>query len=223
MEASPRCFQKQHMKKFKAAFYALIHAIAVLTGSVLLGLNTRILYYLNIPKIQAQNGDYDYALIKSNYDILIDYLNPFYRGKLQLNGLPMSSQGEFHFYEVKVIFDLVWILFAISLILSIFLFIKRKRENQLGYLKGAAAFTFILPILLGIPFVVNFSRAFVVFHEIAFSNDYWIFDPNIDPVIRILPEWFFMYAAFLILLYMVLLALLTLLLGKTFGKKKQDA
>jgi integral membrane protein (TIGR01906 family) len=70
---------------------------------------------------------------------------------------------------------------------------------------------------------VNFSRAFVVFHEIAFSNDYWIFDPRIDPVIRILPEWFFMYAAFLILLYMVLLALLTLLLGKTFGKKKQDA
>lgn len=223
MEASPRCFQKQHMKKFKAAFYALIHAIAVLTGSVLLGLNTRILYYLNIPKIQAQNGDYDYALIKSNYDILIDYLNPFYRGKLELNGLPMSPQGEFHFYEVKVIFDLVWILFAISLILSIFLFIKRKRENQLGYLKGAAAFIFILPILLGIPFVVNFSRAFVVFHEIAFSNDYWIFDPRIDPVIRILPEWFFMYAAFLILLYMVLLALLTLLLGKTFGKKKQDA
>ena len=223
MEAFPRCFQKQHMKKFKAALYALIHAIAVLTGSVLLGLNTRILYYLNIPKIQAQNGDYDYALIKSNYDILIDYLNPFYRGKLQLNGLPMSSQGEFHFYEVKVIFDLVWILFAVSLILSIFLFIQRKRENQLGYLKGAAAFTFTLPILLGIPFVVNFSRAFVVFHEIAFSNDYWIFDPRIDPVIRILPEWFFMYAAFLILLYMVLLALLSLLLGKTFGKKKQDA
>ncbi|WP_312460779.1 DUF1461 domain-containing protein, partial [Proteiniclasticum sp.] len=95
------------MKKFKAALYALIHAITVLTGSVLLGLNTRILYYLNIPKIQAQNGDYDYALIKSNYDILIDYLNPFYRGKLQLNGLPMSSQGEFHFHEVKVIFDLV--------------------------------------------------------------------------------------------------------------------
>lgn len=223
MEASRRDFQTQDMKKISTTLYALVHAIAVLTSSVLLGLNTRLLYYMNIPKIQAQNGDYDHTLIKSNYDLLIDYLNPFYRGKLELNGLPMSPQGEFHFYEVKVIFDLVWILFAVSLILSVFLFIKRKRENQLGYLKGAAAFTFILPILLGIPFVVNFSRAFVVFHEIAFSNDYWIFDPQIDPVIRILPEWFFMYAAFLILLYMILLALLTLLLGRTFGKKKQDA
>lgn len=211
-----------HMKKLTTTLAAFIHAVTVLTGSVLLGLNTRILYYMNIPKIQAANEDYSRTLIKSNYDILIDYLNPFYRGKLALDQLPMSPQGEFHFYEVKVIFDLVYALFALCLILSLILFIKRKREQRLGYLKGAAAFTFILPVLLGIPFILDFSKAFVIFHEIAFSNDYWIFDPRIDPVIKILPEWFFMYAAFLILLYMIIFALFTLFLGKTFGKKKQS-
>src|SRR5690554_4650778 len=112
-----RCYDlsKEQMKKITTAFSALIHAVAVLTGSVLLGLNTRFLYYINIPKIQAQNGDYDYSLIKRNYDILIDYLNPFYRGPLKLDGLVMSPQGEFHFYEVKVIFDLLFILFIVSL------------------------------------------------------------------------------------------------------------
>jgi integral membrane protein (TIGR01906 family) len=217
-----RCYDlsKEQMKKITTAFSALIHAVAVLTGSVLLGLNTRFLYYINIPKIQAQNGDYDYSLIKRNYDILIDYLNPFYRGPLKLDGLVMSPQGEFHFYEVKVIFDLLFILFIVSLILSVVLFMKKKKERKLGYLKGAAALTFILPVLLGIPFLVDFSKAFVVFHEIAFSNDYWIFDPRIDPIIKILPEWFFMYAAFLILIYMILFAVLTLFIERTFGKKK---
>jgi len=202
------------MKKAKEFIYAIINAIMIISGSVLLGLNLRFLYYYNVPKIQAMNEEYSGRLIKSNYDILIDYLNPFYRGKLRLDGLAMSPQGEFHFYEVKVIFDLVFILFLVMLFLSILIFIRKRKEKDYRYMKYTALLTFIIPVILGIPFLIDFSRSFVIFHEIAFSNDYWIFDPRIDPVIRILPEWFFMQAAFLILLIMAFLAFLFFLAGR---------
>lgn len=203
----------------KEYLYALINSLMIISGSVILGLNIRLLYYFNIPRIQALNEEYSGGLIRSNYDILIDYLNPFYRGKLQLDGLAMSPQGEFHFYEVKVIFDLIYILFAVTLILSLFIYMRQRRERELGYMKKAAILTFIIPVILGIPFIVDFSRAFVIFHEIAFSNDYWIFDPRIDPVIKILPEWFFMFAAFLILILMLLSAVLFYVIGSRSMRK----
>ena len=209
------------MHKVKEIAYAIINALMIISGSVLLGLNLRFLYYYNIPRIQAMNPEYSGKLIKSNYDILIDYLNPFYRGDLALDGLAMSPQGAFHFYEVKVIFDLVFILFAVTFLLSLFIFIRKRKEKDLRYMKYTALLTFLIPVMLGIPFVLDFSKSFVVFHEIAFSNDYWIFDPRIDPVIRILPEWFFMYAAFLILVLMALVAILFFLAGK-YGTGKPE-
>jgi integral membrane protein (TIGR01906 family) len=205
----------------KEIAYAIINALMIISGSVLLGLNLRFLYYYNIPRIQAMNPEYSGRLIKSNYDILIDYLNPFYRGNLKLDGLAMSPQGAFHFYEVKVIFDLIFILFAVTLLLSLFIFIRKRKEKDLRYMKYTALLTFLIPVILGIPFVLDFSKSFVVFHEIAFSNDYWIFDPRIDPVIKILPEWFFMYAAFLILVLMALVAILFFLAGK-YGTGKPE-
>jgi len=86
-------------------------------------------------------------------------------------------------------------------------------------LKIASILTFVIPVLLGIPFIVDFNKAFVAFHEIAFSNDYWLFDPRIDPVINILPEWFFMYAAFLILLIMILFAAIAFFTGRILSRK----
>ncbi len=168
------------MQKFKDYLYALINSLMIISGSVILGLNIRLLYYFNIPKIQAMNEEYSGGLIRSNYDILIDYLNPFY-----------------------------------------LIYFRQRKERELGYMKKAAILTFIIPVILGIPFIVDFSRAFVIFHEIAFSNDYWIFDPRIDPVIKNLPEWFFMYAAFLILILMLLFAVLFYTIGSRSMKKNK--
>ena len=41
-------------------------------------------------------------------------------------------------------------------------------------------------MLLAIPIAVDFNKCFILFHEIMFSNDYWIFNPQLDPVINIL-------------------------------------
>jgi integral membrane protein (TIGR01906 family) len=207
------------MEKIKNTIYGLISSLFILSAAVVLGLNFRPLYYMNIPRIQILNENYSGNLIKNNYDILIDYLNPFYNGKLVLDRLPMSTFGEFHFYEVKAIFNLIYLLLGATLILGILIFFVQYRKRDFKYLKIASVLTFVIPVLLGIPFIVNFNKAFVAFHEIAFSNDYWLFDPRIDPVINILPEWFFMYAAFLILLIMILFAAIAFFAGKFLSKK----
>lgn len=207
------------MEKIKNTLYGLISSLFILSAAVVLGLNFRPLYYMNIPRIQILNENYSGNLIKNNYDILIDYLNPFYNGKLVLDRLPMSTFGEFHFYEVKAIFNLIYLLLGATLILGILIFFVQYRKRDFKYLKIASVLTFVIPVLLGIPFIVNFNKAFVAFHEIAFSNDYWLFDPRIDPVINILPEWFFMYAAFLILLIMILFAAIAFFAGKFLSKK----
>lgn len=53
--------------------------------------------------------------------------------------------------------------------------------------------------MLAIPIIIDFDSSFVVFHEILFDNDYWIFDPVLDPVINILPAEFFMNSGLMIL------------------------
>ena len=41
-------------------------------------------------------------------------------------------------------------------------------------------------------------------HRIFFRNDYWIFDAETDPVIRMLPEEFFLHCGLLIILLVLL-------------------
>lgn len=209
------------MVKFKNILFALISSLCIISFSVILGLNFRPLYYMNVLKIQAQNVNLSAEVIRNNYNILINYLNPFYNGKLKLDSLVMSTFGEFHFYEVKQLFNLFYILFTVAFFLGIIIFIVSLRKKELSYLKSTALLTFLIPITLGIPFIVDFDWSFVAFHEIAFSNDYWLFDPKIDPVINILPQWFFMEAAFLILIFMIVFAILSYLVGKSDEKKNR--
>ena len=41
----------------------------------------------------------------------------------------------------------------------------------------------------------DFSRYFIMFHHIFFTNDLWILDPSTDMLINIVPEGFFMDTA----------------------------
>ncbi len=61
----------------------------------------------------------------------------------------------------------------------------------------------------------------MVFHELAFSNDFWLFDPAVDPIINILPEWFFMQEAFLIIGLILILAVIQLAIGFRKGKDER--
>ncbi len=67
-----------------------------------------------------------------------------------------------------------------------------------------------LGLALGLVVSLDFSRYFVIFHEIFFDNDLWLLNPNTDILIQMLPEGFFMDTA---LLTTILFAFLSLCIG----------
>ncbi len=185
----------------KQLFTALSLTLCLISLSVILTLNFRPLYYFDINYFNlVENTGYSEEMIRENYDTLIDYNSFFYKGELEFPSLPMSEQGRIHFVEVKNIFVFIQIvLFPISLLGSI-LGIWSLKKQKPAYLMLTSVLSIALPASLGLLIAMNWDRFFVVFHEIFFNNDYWIFDYDTDPVIRILPDGFFMHSALMILL-----------------------
>jgi integral membrane protein (TIGR01906 family) len=67
--------------------------------------------------------------------------------------------------------------------------------SRLGALLVAGGiFTVVLLALAGLLSLIDFSSAFVRFHELAFSNDLWILDPRTDYLIMLYPEGFWLDA-----------------------------
>ena len=60
---------------------------------------------------------------------------------------------------------------------------------------GTILFFSILALLAGIV-STDFSKYFILFHKIFFTNDLWILDPSTDLLINIVPEPFFVDTAF---------------------------
>ncbi len=178
---------------------ALVLTIAIIGISVVGTLSFRPLYYHDMKtlEISAYSG-YSEAEIRENYDALIDYNMEWKDGELSFPTLPMSESGRIHFEEVKEIFDIFKYLAVFGSVLGVagIVFMAKKKEYR--YLKMTAIVSCGLPVVLGILVALFWDKVFVIFHELFFNNDYWIFDYRTDPIILLLPDEFFMHCAFLI-------------------------
>lgn len=189
------------LRKITDVLSALVLTATIISAAVVLTLGaSKPLYYFDIDYLHIQeDSGYEKEEIWENYNALIDYnLSPFIK-KLEFPTFPMSKEAEIHFAEVKEIFQGFLWMFVIGIPVSVVVSMMNRRHHRLGYLKLAGILTIALPILLGILVAANWDRAFVLFHEIAFDNDYWLFHPDTDPVITILPDDFFLHCAVMIL------------------------
>lgn len=203
------------MRRFKITdlVYGIIFTLLFISIAVVITVNFRPLYYMDIKllDIEASSG-LDELTIRENYDALIDYSSPFFRGALRFPSLDASESGLQHFAEVKDIFTGFYVIAAICLIAGIAIIICKSRIKDYSYLLVSAIMAIVLPLLLALFIAIDFDTAFVIFHKIFFRNDYWLFDPVTDPVITILPAEFFMHCAIMIILIVVLFSLLFILL-----------
>lgn len=155
-------------------------------------------YYVGMEHISEETG-YSVDVIKENYDALIDWCNPFYDEPLDFPTLPESASGISHFEEVKVIFNLFFVfLFITPLFLSSLIFMQYKRKST-SWLLSSPIIVCVVPLLIGAACAIDFNRIFVLFHEIVFNNDDWLFSPYEDPIILFLPERFFLQCALIII------------------------
>lgn len=192
--------QKGFLYFFFDVATALVLFLFILSFSVTFTLNFRPLYYMDIELLDIEGySGLPKDEIRENYDVLIDYNSMFTDEELQFPTLAMSETGKIHFEEVKVIFVLFQRTALVTAILGLALILVQKKRKDQRYLKYTGVLTILIPALLGAAVAVNWDKAFVTFHKIAFNNDYWIFDATTDPVITILPDTFFLHCAAMIL------------------------
>lgn len=71
-------------------------------------------------------------------------------------------------------------------------FMKADLKKLLLKAYGIAMAVFAAVLaFLGAAFTVDFTKCFTIFHKMFFTNDLWLFDPDTDYMIRMLPEGFF--------------------------------
>ena len=203
------------MKRF---VLPILITLFIISASAVFTLNFRPLYYHDISSLNIEEtSGYSENVIRENYDALIDYNSVFHRGSLDLS-LPMSREGRIHFQDVKRIFDVLQILCVLSLIGSLIMGIRAWKQGYRGFLKSAAVLSVFLPVIAGMLIAFNWDNAFILFHELMFSNDYWLFDERTDPVINILPDEFFLHCALLIIL---LILSASLIMGLIYLRQKK--
>ena len=105
--------------------------------------------------------------------------------------------------DVKEIINNIFIygkLLSILFVLITLLCVKRYKLNVYSVFKlSSIIYTFIV-ITIALGFLISFNKMFIIFHEIAFSNDLWKLNINEDYLLMMYPENFFRDIAILILI-----------------------
>ena len=177
----------------------------VLTFSIGLPIYFRPFYYAHIDWYHLEETGFSEAEIKEAYNQVLDYLT--LPGQQFGTGvIPHSARGASHFEDCKGLFTLNTsvLLLSSAVLLSILVLKKRGKIGDLQMGKHSPIFwggltAILVPSVFGGLAVLDFERAFILFHKIFFPGKYdWLFDPKIDPIILILPWEFFMNCAVLI-------------------------
>ncbi len=204
----------------KDIILALLLTVCIICFAVILTVFFKPLYYFDIDYLGiSQSTNLSYDVIKRNYDVLIQYQSVFYRGTLELPDFIMSETGRIHFEEVKRIFDIIQITFMVTGVASAIMIYQNIRQKEYRYLRLTSLFSIGIPLVIGFLASLDFNKAFVVFHQIVFRNNYWIFDYQSDPVIQILPEAFFMHCFIMIV---VIIIVMSLILYSIYRKKMKE-
>ena len=129
----------------------------------------------------------------ANYNALIDYNSVFFAGPLEFPTFAMSDAGRIHFEEVKRIFSAFQAMAIVSAALTALCcaFLLRRRRRRFLALGGVLAVAVPAGVLAAMG-AAGWDRFFVLFHQLFFNNEFWVFDARTDPVILILPDEFFL-------------------------------
>ncbi|WP_159559615.1 TIGR01906 family membrane protein [Streptococcus halichoeri] len=146
--------------------------------------------YLNIPKYVGLSKEQ----ILENYRILLTYLNIPWFLALDMPDFPSSASGLFHFFEVKKLFMLDYLILIFSGMGTLWFVrhLNRRRESWrlLPYFRQGT----LIPLAILLALLVSFDTLFVLFHKVFFNNDAWLFNATTDPIILTLPAEFFMHS-----------------------------
>lgn len=212
------------MKKNHVLFQAAMTVICflfILCTSIFIVLLLKPLYSLDLKLLKIpETSGYPAEVCKANYSVLIDY-NMFWGPKtLNFPDFVMSESGVIHFAEVKRIFVIAEITSIVSAVLMIIGFSFAKKWKAYKWLPGGIVLTLAMVAVVGFGCAFFWEKTFVLMHHLLFNNDFWLFDPSTDPVIRILPDQVFLHLGAAIMAFMVIFMIIAGILYGRLKKKK---
>ncbi|HFH9837241.1 TPA: TIGR01906 family membrane protein [Streptococcus suis] len=178
-------------------------SLSILSGAILATIYLVWLTYpLEISFLGLENVVYmKTADISYNFNKLMTYLtNPFVT-VLDMPNFSSSVNGLKHFSDVKSLFHIAQGIFVVTLPV-VYFFVRDVVLKGYGKIaKKLIIWLAITPLVIGLLGVlVGFDTFFVLFHTVLFPGDStWLFNPNTDPVIYILPAEFFLHCFILFL------------------------
>jgi len=189
--------------KPKAVTRAVLIALVVLSGAIALPVLFRPFYWWHIEPLGIpEMMDLSVTQIKEIYGDLLDYCIGL-SDTFSVGCLPFSEEGAAHFADVRNLFILDLAVFAVAGTALAVLCVKDRKKNVRfaghtpGFWGAVGLGTGIA--ILSVFAVIDFDKAFTVFHKICFpGKDNWAFQSYYDPVILMLPEEFFRNCAILI-------------------------
>ncbi len=169
--------------------------------------------YNNLP---FELSDFD---LKNLCVELMEYISlkiPFLETKVTINGVLTdfySIRSKVHMGDVRNLIMMFRNGCFVAIVICIYSLFKIKNSqisiNDLknSYIKTLLIIFSAICIIIIIA-VTNFSFFFTKFHEILFTNDLWLLDPNTDYIICLLPEELFMTYGIRIVITMIIAILL---------------
>ena len=208
------------MKKVTSIILSIFFSILIIGGVIRFTVGFKELYYFDIDYLQIpQISGFSKEDIKLNYDYLIDYNLGKEEENFDMPTIKYSNKGKIHFEEVRYIIQNVIKIFIVWFRVCFIGIITNIKNKNIEFLKITSKVLIIIPLILSLPLIFNFDKSFTIFHEILFDNDYWIFDPNLDPVINILPKEFFLHAGIMILGLILIASILNYILYRYLKEK----
>lgn len=201
-------------------------ALAILTGSIAAPIIIRPFYYAQIEPLELeQSSSLSREEIIEAYDEVLDYCIGA-SDEFSAGVLPFSESGSAHFADCRRLFILdLWLFFGSMAVIVLLKLYRRRHEipRLCGHgaaFWGAAGIGAVL-LVIGAAAATNFDRAFTVFHSLFFpSEDNWIFDPALDPIITLMPEEFFRNCAIFILAVLIAACAAIIIADKRKGYAK---
>lgn len=211
------------MKKFILnASITIVGFILILLISTVITTSIKSIYTFSINKFNIEEStNLSVDEMKENYSYVIDYLLYSNNDKFELPSLEYSEDGAFHFQEVKELFKLAKVtILILAIILIILCVVYTRFYKNYKYIKYISITSIIVPTITSIVVSINFNFFFTVFHKIFFNNDKWLFDPNVDPIINILPKELFALCAGTIVIICVFIGVILYTAYNHYNKRR---
>jgi integral membrane protein (TIGR01906 family) len=228
------------MKYFKTVtriLFILAIPAFIFSLNLAIAINSQWLYEAGFAKydISQVTGISDPELSKAANG-LISYFNnsdEYINIRLIRNGQPyqLFSEDEIqilHMKDVKNLFHLDYKVLLGSLLFIIvylaIMFWRKNFKNLAWDLISGSSLTLALMAFLGIAvFTGFFDSVYFAFHRLAFTNDFWLLDPNVDVLIMLVPDGFQQdVASFIALLTGIEAAIIGAIGGWYVWKKKSN-